>query len=265
LEDIRLIFGDFLDVESEIEDKSVDLIVADLPYGTTQNKWDTIIPFFKLWEFYHNKIKDNGAIVLFGQDKFSAKLMLSNEKEHRYNLVWKKGERTSGFLNANRMPLRNHEDILVFYKKLPTFNPQFTVGQALHGKGTSYLTADMVNNNYGKFNQTEDYRKGSTQKYPKSLLEFEYSDSELEMLLYFSVLNVDRPHPPIHPTQKPVELLEWLIKTYSNEGELVLDNTMGSGTAGVACENTKRRFIGIEKDKNHFNIATSRIKSIDEM
>jgi len=243
-----------------IDTQSVYMILADLPYGVTKNKWDSVIPLDLLWEQYERIIKLNGAIVLFGQDKFSAKLMLSNEKDHRYNLIWKKGERTSGFLNANRMPLRNHEDILIFYKKLPTFNPQFTIGKPLHGKGFSYLTVETTNNNYGDFEQKEDYRKGNTQKYPKSLLEFDYSEEEFEMLLNHSVLNFERPHPPIHPTQKPTALLEWLIKTYTNENDLVLDNTMGVGSTCRAAKNIGRKYIGIEKEKKYYDIAVEQLQ-----
>jgi len=202
----------------------------------TKNNWDSVIDLDRLWEQYKRIIKDNGAIVLFGQSKFSAKLMLSNERMHRYNLIWKKGERTSGFLNSKRQPLRNHEDILVFYKKQPTYNPQFSYGKPLHGKGVKYLNEQGVNNNYGKYDTTiPETRKGTTQKYPKS------------------VLNFEKPHPSIHPTQKPVKLCEWLIKTYTNENEIVMDNTMGVGTTCMAAKNTNRRFIGIEQDEEYYN------------
>ena len=200
----------------------------------TKNKWDSIIDLDELWKQYKRIIKDNGAIVLFGQDKFSAKLMLSNEKMHRYNLIWKKGERTSGFLNSKRQPLRNHEDILLFYKKQPTYNPQMVLGEKSHSRGTK---GKLINNNYGKY----DFKPGETEngdwKYPKS------------------ILNFNRPQPPIHPTQKPVELYEWLIKTYSNEGELVLDNTMGIGTTCIAAKNTKRNYIGIDSNEEYYNKA----------
>lgn len=242
MKNIELWCGDCLELMKNIPDKSIDLILADLPYGTTKNKWDSVIPLEELWKHYKRITKKNSAIVLFGQDKFSAKLMLSNEKWHRYNLIWKKGKRTSGFLNARRMPLRNHEDILIFYDKLPTYNPQFREGQPLHGRGSLYKTKDGVNNNYGKFDsKLEDKRKGSTIKYPISVLEYE------------------RPHPPIHPTQKPVALLEYLIKTYTNSEMLVLDNTMGVGSTMVACKNTNRKGIGIEKEQKYFDIAVKRI------
>lgn len=240
--------GDCIEIMQKLIDKGrkVDAVITDPPYGKTHNKWDSVIPLPDMWDKIHGLIKPNGAIILFGQDKFSAKLMLSNEKEHRYNLIWKKGERTSGFLNAKRMPLRNHEDIMVFYQKLPVYNPQFTEGQPLHGKGNAYLTKECTNNNYGKFDQLDDVRKGSTQKYPKSILTF------------------DRPHPPIHPTQKPVDLLEYLIKTYTNEGDIVLDFTMGSGSTGVACMKTNRKFIGIELEEKYFIMSRERIEKANE-
>ena len=225
----------------KIDDKSIDCIICDLPYGCTRNPYDVVIPFEPLWEQYNRIIKDNGAIILFAQGMFTAKLMLSNEKMWRYNLIWKKGDRTSGFLNAKRMPLRNHEDICVFYKKLPTYNPQFTQGQPLHSIGTG--VHKITNNNYGNFSE-DDSRAGSTEKYPKS------------------VLNFNRPHPPIHPTQKPVELVEWLIKTYTNEGELVLDNCLGSGTTAVAALHTNRNFIGFETQQEFIDMANARIDNI---
>lgn len=242
-EKINLIKGDCLNVMKDISDKSIDAIIADLPYGATQNKNDIILPFDKLWEQYERIIKDNGAIVLFGQGLFFVDLITSNRKLFKYDLVWDK-QLISGFLNANRMPLRVHENIAVFYKKLPTYNPQCTEGKPLHSKGKSYLNKEHKNENYGKFEMTDDSRAGSTQKYPKSIISFQ------------------KPHPSKaqHRTEKSIEMIEWLVKTYTNEGETVLDNTMGSGTTGVACLNTNRKFIGIELDEIYFNIANERIK-----
>lgn len=238
-----LILGDCLEAMSYISDNSIDMILCDLPYGVTKNKWDSIIDMEELWNSYERIIKKNGAIVLFGQDKFSAKLMMSNEKMHKYNLVWDKGNRGSGFLNAKRMPLRNHEDILVFYKSQPTYNPQFTEGQPLHGMGTKYKNSENTNNNYGHFDKAKSIeRKGETKKYPKSILRF------------------DRPHPPIHPTQKPVKLCEYLIKTFTNEGDLVLDNCAGSGTTGIAAKNTNRNWILIEKDSKYYQMCQENLK-----
>ena len=240
---IKLYNADCFDVMPMVEDKSVDAIIADLPYGTTQNKADIILPFEKLWEQYERIIKDNGAIILFGQGLFFIDLVNSNRKLFRYDMVWDK-QLTSGFLNANRMPLRVHENIAVFYKKLPTYNPQYVEGIPLHSKGKSYLNKEHKNENYGKFQMTDDTRKGCTQKHPKSILSFQ------------------KPHPSIakHRTEKSIEMIEWLIKSYTNKNEIVLDNTMGSGTTGVACVNTNRQFIGIEKEKKDYDIAVKRIQ-----
>ena len=244
----KLYQGDCLKLMKNIEDKSIDCIICDLPYGvTSKNKWDTIIPYEPLWKEYKRIIKDNGPIILFGQDKFTAKTMLSNEKMHRYNLIWNK-VLTSGFLNAGRMPLREHEDIMIFYKKLPTYNPQFTEGKPLHGMGEKFKKVKNNNNNYNDFNSCNNpsaNREGDTKKYPKSILTFPRPASS-KML---------------HPTEKPVGLLEYLIKTYSNENDVILDNCMGSGSTGVACLNTNRRFIGIELDEKYFNIAKDRLEN----
>lgn len=224
------------------------MVLCDLPYevlnkGNKNAKWDKMIPLDELWKEYNRIVKDNGAIVLFGQGMFTCQLMMSNPKNWRYNLVWDK-RLPGGFLNAKRMPLRSHEDIVVFYKKLPTYNPQMEEGIPLHGMGSAYKTKGRTNNCYGEVGVAEDTRSGSTQKFPKSILRF------------------DKPHPStlLHPTQKPVDLLEYLIKTYTNEGDCVLDNTMGSGSTGVACIRTHRNFIGIEKDEKYFEIASARIK-----
>jgi site-specific DNA-methyltransferase (adenine-specific) len=235
--------GDCMDIMLRIPDASVDMILADLPYQVTKNSWDSMIPLDKLWEQYNRIIKDNGAIVLFGQDKFSAKLMLSNEKMHRYNLIWKKGERTSGFLNAKKMPLRNHEDILVFYKSLPTYNPQMVVGKKAHSRGKGNLNQ---NNNYGDMVGSIGDTPNGDLKYPKS------------------ILNFDRPHPPVHPTQKSTELCEWLINTYTNEGEIVLDNCAGSFTTALASINTNRKYICIEQEEKYYQLGIERIDNLNE-
>jgi len=231
--------GDCLALMPSIPDGSVDMVLCDLPYGVTQNRWDSVIPLEPLWEQWGRVTKPNAAIVLFGQGMFTAKLMLSNQKQWRYNLIWKKGGRVSGFLNAKKMPMRNHEDICVFYDELPVFNPQMREGIPLHSRGRGWHR--FVNNNYGDFQEGADLRAGTTEKYPLSILDFE------------------RPHPPVHPTQKPVPLLEYLIRSYTNEDAVVLDNTMGSGSTGVAAVNTGRRFIGIESDAKYFELARGRI------
>ena len=239
--------GDCLELMREIPDGSIDLILCDLPYAVTQNEKDIRIPFEPLWEEYNRIAKDNAAILLFGQGTFYVDLVNSNRKNFRYDLVWDK-ELTTGFLNAKRMPLRQHEQLAVFYRKLPIYNPQFSEGKPLHSRGFSYITKAAKNENYGKFEQTDDVRAGSTQKYPTSILRFA------------------KPHPSIakHRTEKPIDLLKWLIRTYTNENGLVLDNCMGSGSTGVACIETGRRFIGIEKDEHYFDVATQRIKGAKE-
>ena len=236
---------DCLEGMKRIPDRSVDMILADLPYGVTKNKWDSVIPLDELWEHYKRVIKENGAIVLFGQGLFTARLMFSNEKMYRYNLIWEK-DRPSGFLNAKRMPLRSHEDIIVFYRKLPTYNPQFWEGEPLHGMGSKFKEGQLSNNNYGKFDSHKNpsaKREGDTKKYPRSVLSFK------------------KEHPPIHPTQKPVALFEYLIKTYTNEGDTVLDNVMGSGTTAIACLNTDRQYIGFELDETYHKLSLERIEN----
>ena len=231
--------GDCLELMKDIPDKSIDMILCDLPYETTRNKWDTIIPYDKLWKQYNRIIKDNGCIALFCDGMFMAELMMSNKKMWKYNLVWDK-VLPSGFLNANRMPLRSHEEIAIFYKKQPTYNPQKTKGKPNHSKGTP---KECQNNNYGEYDFVDNTKELGDMKHPKS------------------IITIQKPHPStmIHPTQKPIELLEWLINTYTNENDIVLDNCMGSGSTGVACLNTNRNFIGIELDENYFNTAEERI------
>lgn len=211
----------------DIESKSVNLIFCDLPYGVTaKNKWDSIIPVIPLWKQYERIITDDGAILLFGQDKFTAKMMLSNEKLHRYNIIWKKTTPT-GFLNAKRMPMRIHEDIMVFYKSLPTYNPQKTTG---HKRKVS--TAEQKRNcvktlDYGEHKaQTYD----STERYPTSVWEFA----------------TDKQKCALHPTQKPLELCRYGIRTYSNVGDLVLDNCCGSGSIPLAAKLESRNYIGMD-------------------
>lgn len=235
----KLIHGDCLECMGDIPDKSVDMILCDMPYGTTQNKWDTVIPLDRLWYIYKRIIKDNGAIVLFSQQPFTAALVNSQPQLFRYEMIWHKTLAT-GFLNANRMPLRAHENILVFYNKLPTYNPQKT-----HGHKRKVSTAEHKRNSkkttvYGA-HKANTY--DSTDRYPTSVMTY----------------STDKQKAAYHAAQKPVALLEYLIRTYTNEGETVLDNCMGSGSTGVACVNTGRNFIGIEIDDNYFNIAKERI------
>lgn len=240
----ELYLGDCLEIMKTIPDASVDMIACDLPYGVTQNRLDVVIPFEPLWSEYRRIIKEHGCIALFAQGVFFVDLVQSNRKMFRYDLVWDK-VLTTGFLNAGRMPLRRHEQIAIFYKKLPEYHPQYTVGAPLHGKGTAYREKEHKNNNYGRFHMTDDQRKGSTQKYPTS------------------IIRVPKPHPSValHRTEKPVELLKWLICTYTSEGDIVMDNCMGAGGCGVACAQTDRRFIGIEKDPAYFSVAKGCIEA----
>lgn len=233
---------DCLEGMKRIPDKSIDMILCDLPYGTTQCKWDVIIPFDQLWEQYNRIIKDNGAIVLFGTEPFSSHLRLSNLKNYKYDWVWDKIKGT-GFLNAKRQPLRNHELIHVFYKKQCTYNPQKTTGHTLK---KSYRSKDLQTDVYGEMKS--DYMYNSTERYPRSI----------------QIFSTDTQNSSLHPTQKPIALCEYLIKTYSNEDSIVLDNCIGSGTTAVAAINTNRQFIGFEKEKEYFDVAIERIKKASE-
>jgi DNA modification methylase len=237
----KIIYGDCLDKMNLIPDNSIDLICCDLPYGVTANDLDIMIKPSELWKHYWRIAKPNTAVVLFGQDKFTATMMLS-DKNHRYNLIWDK-DLPTGFLNANRMPLRSHEDIMVFYKKQPVYNPQKVKGLPNHSKGKPKKTA---NNNYGDFEFVDNKEVLGDMKHPKSILKFQ------------------KPHPSIaiHRTEKPVELIEWIVKTYTNIGALVLDNTAGSGTLGEACLNTNRDFILIEKNYNDYEKIKDRVDAI---
>lgn len=239
---MQLYQGDCLEIMEKIPDNCIDLVCADPPFGTTMNKWDSVIPYEELWVGLKRVVKDNGAILLFGQGLFSAELACSNKEWFRYRLVWEK-TKAGGFLNARRMPLQAHEDISVFYKKLPTYNPQMS-------EGKPYIKKAVTNGdggNYGKFNRVGTTQKNEGTRFPRSVIRFSNDN-----------------HKSIHPTQKPVELLEYLIKTYSNEGDTVLDFCMGSGTSGIASVNTHRNFIGIELDKDYYEIAKSRIYEAEQ-
>jgi site-specific DNA-methyltransferase (adenine-specific) len=236
-----LMHGNCLELMNEIPDGSVDMILCDLPYGTTACKWDVVIPFEFLWKHYWRLLKSNGLSVLFGCQPFTSSMVLSCEKYFRYSLVWDKVNKYTGALNANKMPLRRHEDIMVFYKKLPTFNKQFRKGNPFISKRTKGHGAHTEHGNNGKVRITVNNGLHN----PCSIIQIK-ADNKKEL--------------GYHPTQKPVELLAYLIKTYTNECEVVLDNTMGSGSTGVACLNTGRRFIGIEKEKKYFDIACKRIE-----
>lgn len=227
----------------EITNNFVDLIICDLPYGVTKNSWDKIIPLDLLWKEYERILKSNGIILLFAQGLFYVKLIQSNIKMFKYDLVWNK-EIPSGFLNSNKMPLRSHEQIAVFYNKKSTYNPQMSLGPPIHSIGKNNLNKIPNNKNYGKFKLKDS--SGKTDKFPKSILNF----------------HKIHPSKVIHPTQKPLELIEYLIKTYSNENEVVLDNCMGSGTTAIAALKTNRKFIGFEINKEYFDISIDRISKL---
>ncbi len=248
MEEYLLHNADCLEAMKSVPDGSVDMILCDPPYevlnrGNEHAQWDNIIPFEPLWEQYGRIIKPDGAIVLFGQGMFTARLMLSNQDMWRYNLIWDK-KRGGGFLNASRMPLRYHEDIIVFYKSMPTYNPQMEEPDgrgANHSRG--YGIHKATNRCYGKMSGTDLQQKQNEMKYPRSII----------------AIPKEHDGNQVHPTQKPVALMEYLIRTYTNEGDTILDNCMGSGTTGVACANTGRRFIGMELDKYYYDIAKRRI------
>ena len=231
--------GDCLDRMKEIPDESVDMILTDPPYGTTACKWDSIIDLSLMWNQINRVIKPNGAIVITASQPFTTTLIASNMKLFKYNWVWEK-ERPSNPMLAKKHPLKYHEDVCVFYHKQPTYNPLMTKGDKNNGciKGEHFNKITQTVSNY--VSNTSDM------KYPKSIQKF----------------NSERGY-TVHPTQKPVALMEYLIKTYTNEGETVLDFTMGSGTTGVACKNLDRSFIGIEMDEGYFKIAKDRIDNIN--
>ena len=238
--EVRLIQGDCLDVMQTIPDGSIDMILCDLPYGTTACKWDTVIPFEPLWEQYRRVIKGNGAIVLFGGEPFTSLLIVSNLPMFRYDLAWDKVNLYTGTLLANKRPLKRHENILVFYGQLPTYNKQWREGRAYSMTRNCKGVGEYATNEYCR---TKTINTG--QHNPCSIVAIQ-GDIKREKGL--------------HPTQKPVALLEYLIKTYTNAGETVLDNCMGSGSTGVACINTGRDFIGIELDAGYFKIASDRVR-----
>lgn len=242
--------GDCLELMPKlINNKSIDMIFCDLPYGTTKCKWDSIIDLSKLWREYERIIKDNGVILLFAQTPFDKVLGASNLKLLRYEWIWEKTQAT-GHLNAKKMPMKAHENILVFYKKLPTYNPQKTKGHE-RKVSKSYQRDICIKRRqdkwgddylYGKESTAPDY--DSTERYPRSVLTFA-SDKQKSKL---------------HPTQKPLALIEYMIKTYTNEGDLILDNTCGSGTTLLGAAKLGRKYIGIEKEDNYYNIALDRLK-----
>ena len=245
-----LLHGDCLKLMATIPDASVDLVLTDLPYGVTQNHWDSVIPLEHLWEEWLRIAKPDCSFVLFGQGMFTAKLMFSKPDLWKYNLVWDK-HLAGDFLNSHRRPMRIHEDIVVFQQGRPPYNPQMSSGQRLHTRknypheGVEGLTSSK---NYGKIKVKKHLSPGSTEKYPESIVSFQ------------------KPHPAtaVHPTEKPVNLLRWLIATYSNPRGTILDCTMGSGSTGVAAVLESRSFVGIELEEKYFDIASGRIQEAEQ-
>lgn len=256
----KIYFEDCLEGMKRIPDMSIDAIICDLPYEVLHKnnpyaQWDRIIPFEPLWEQYLRITKQNAAIVLFCQGMFTAQLMMSQPKLWRYNLVWDK-KRVTGFLNANRMPLRCHEDIAVFYNSLPTYNPQMEIGLPSHPQGNG-IHKD-TNSCYGKHsNSPRDY-EGRTYERVKRVAQTNNEGEKFPR----SIISIKKEHGStvLHPTQKPVELLQYLIRTYSNEGDTILDNCMGSGTTAIAALRENRHFIGFENNAEYFEKASKRIE-----
>ncbi len=234
----NIIEGDSLEIMSEIPDDSIDMLLVDLPYGTTQNKWDSVIPLNELWKEYNRIIKDDGAMLFTASGLFTAQLMLSNPKNYKYKIVWEKSKPTN-FLNAKKQPLRKHEDIVVFYRKQPVYNPQMTKGEA-YSKG---VRKNQLTGSYGDFNPVLVESDGN--RYPVDVIYFKTAESEGKV---------------VHPTQKPVELARYLIRTYSNIGDVILDNTCGSGSFLVAALLEGRNFVGIEKN---IDVALFKNKKVD--
>ncbi|MDD4698006.1 MAG: site-specific DNA-methyltransferase [Fermentimonas sp.] len=245
----KVIEGDCLEVMPSIPDKSIDMILCDLPYGTTQNKWDSVIDLHKLWKEYSRIIKVNGAIVLTSQGVFTAKLILSKEDWFKYKIVWIKSKSTN-FLNAKKQPLRKHEDICVFYKKQPTYNPQMTAGES-YDKG---IRKDQYTGSYGDFKPRHVKSNGG--RYPNDIVFFE--EQYIEDFVYFKTAESEGK--VYHPTQKPIELGRYLIRTFTNPGDIVLDNACGSGSFLVAAALEGRKYIGIEKNENAL---LHKVKNID--
>ncbi len=241
---IEIIEGDCLEVMKELPDQSVDMVLCDLPYGTTQNKWDSVLPLDALWAAYWRVCK--GAVVLTASQPFTSALVAHQVKHFRHSIVFKKTQAT-GHLNANRAPMRIHEDVVVFSKGTLLYNPQ---KQPKPKKDQRPTIRGSQTTSYGTFDPLAERTDGVDVKFPTSVIEFATSPTGGDKGL--------------HPTQKPVALMEYLIRTYTNEGDMVLDNTMGSGTTGVACLNTGRNFIGIEKDPVYFGVAERRLGFIDE-
>ncbi|MDX7778325.1 site-specific DNA-methyltransferase [Aeromonas hydrophila] len=238
---LELLHGDCLDLLPSLADGSIDMVLADPPYGTTQCKWDSIIDLQAMWRELERVCKPNAAIVMTAAQPFTAQLVCSNMGMFKYEIIWEKGNAT-GFLNAKKQPLRAHESVLVFYRQQPTYHPQMTSGHARKTAKRKTVNSEC----YGKALSLTEY--DSTDRYPRSVQFF----------------SSDKQRGSYHATQKPVALMEWLIRSFSNPGDVALDFCMGSGTTGVACMNTGRSFIGMENDRDIFEVAVSRLTAARE-
>jgi len=236
----EILLGDCLELMKDIPNGSIDMILCDLPYGTTRAKWDSILDLDLLWKQYERIIKPNGAIILFGSQPFTTTLINSNIKDFKYSLVWNKKMKV-GMMNCKRMPLRQHEDIVVFYKKQPTYNPQMTKGKMRNKKIAPTKDFEV----YGQITPIDNF---NDEYYPSSILEFTNANQKAKS----------------HTTQKPVALFEYLIKTYTNEGDTVLDNCAGSGTTAIACLKTNRQFIVMEKERKYYDIILKRVADFNK-
>ena len=242
-----LLHGDTIEWMTKLPDKSIDMILTDLPYGTTKNRWDIIIPFEKLWEQYERIISDKGVIALFSSQPFTTDLINSNRKLYRYEIIWNK-EYGTDFQLANKKPMKAHENIQIFYKKQPTYNPQKIKREK--PINTTNWQQNKRNKNHDNFHSKENIKMKYEYKHPTTVINYNMANGECN--------NSKR----VHPTQKPIFVYEWLLKSYTNEFNTTLDNTSGSGTLAVACENTNRKWICIEKEKEYCDITVNRLKEL---
>jgi len=241
---IKLYNGNCLEIMKTIPSESIDAIITDPPYGKTACKWDSVIPFDLMWKQLNRIIKDNGAIVLTASQPFTSALIMSNPKMFRYEWIWEKSK-ASNFFKARKQPLKSHENILVFYKKLPMYNPQKTKGKPYYRGGIKEHNVEIETINKIPNYFTHERKSEDGNRFPRSVQYFKTAEFEGKL----------------HPTQKPIKLMEYLIETYTSKNDTVLDNAMGSGTTGVACINTNRKFIGMELDESYFTVAKDRINN----
>ena len=249
----KIYHGDCLELMPQIKDKSIDMILCDLPYGSTACSWDVIIPFEPLWKEYNRIIKDNGAVVLFGSEPFSSYLRMSNIKNYKYDWIWDKVQPT-GILTVNKMPMKQHEIISIFYSKQPTYNRQMT------DRKPQDIRINLIRNEANRKNKIGfEYLGGQNVAHSEN---YDPTKVNPKTIIRYTKQPTRKKNP--HPTQKPVKLFEYLIRTYTNENEIILDNCAGSGTTGVACKNSNRNYILMEKERKYFDIAKNRIDNIQD-